>query len=214
MEPEQYGTLNLRREVLAKNGATVHDLVIYRPTAKFMLDVLDTPGNTAQTTLFMQTCVRALNGGSEPLELAAALELDPADGSEINDTIAAMVLDADKVRLPPDTGDGITAPLVYTLHRPLKLSPREDAETLTQIQFEARRMREVTEFLDATTRGEQFRAFMRLFGKPMGIAVPIMTDVLINALDFVDYFVIRGPLIMGKLTGAQGRWKKTPSPLH
>jgi hypothetical protein len=214
MEPEQYGTLELLEAVTAKNGASVKEIVIYRPSCKIMLEVLDTFGNAAQTAMLVKSCVRGLNGGAEPLELAS-LELNAADGNEIADVITALLVEADKVRLPPDSGDGVTAPLVYTLRRPIKLSPRDDAEMmLTQIEFQARRMREVTEFLDATTRGEQFRAFMRLFGKPMGIAVPIMTDTLINSLDAVDYLVIRGPLIMGKLTTAQGRWKKTVSPLH
>lgn len=212
---EEYARLDLLQDITTANGATAKELIIYRPTCKAMCEVIDAFGNSLQVERFVTTCVRALNGGNEPLEFGAD-ELNSADGSELAGVISAMVREADRVKIPSNTGDGISAPLVYTLQHPIKLTPKPDGEHLTQIGFQARRIRELSEFLDANTRGEQaqFRSFMRSFGTPMGIAVPIMSDILIDALDFVDYLVIRGPAIMGKFTTAQGRWKKTSLPLH
>jgi hypothetical protein len=212
---DEYGRLDLLQEVTTKDGKPAKEIIIYRPTCKSMMEIYDAFTNKLQVERFVGTCVRALNGGTEPIEFNAA-ELDSADGSELAGVITEMVREADTVHLPPDIGDGISAPLVYTLRYPIRLTPRPDAEVLTQLSFEARRIRELSEFLDAGVRGEaaQFRAFMRAFGTPLGIAVPVMSDILIDSLDFVDYLVIRGPAIMGKFTTARGRWKKTSSPSH
>jgi hypothetical protein len=135
------------------------------------------------------------------------------DINELSGIIFEIYEEAAAAHLPPDTGDGIKTPLVYTLQRPVKIAPGEGAETLTQIAFQAKKMREITDFLDAVPLGEtaMFRAFMRTWSTPMGVTVPMWSDNLIDAIDYLDALIIRGPQIMGKFTRSQNKWKRTSS---
>ena len=68
-------------------------------------------------------------------------------------------------------------------------------------------MASISDFLDARGETKEFHAFMRAFAKPLGVNMSVMSDILIDALDFLDYLVIRRQ-IMGKLVFARRRWKR------
>jgi len=207
---EEYGRLDLLSPIVA-NGIEAHEIVIYRPSCRAMTEVLDTPRLNVQIERFVDACCRAVNGTGEPLEFAGR-ELSSIDGSELASVITSMSEDADAVTIE-DTGDGITTPLVYTLQRPVSLTQKEDGERVLQIAFEARKVAEIQEFLDARGETKEFHTFMRIFGKPLGLQIPIMTDALINALDFLDYLVIRRQ-ILPKFINSRNRWKKASSHVH
>jgi|GEM_PF-2240535 len=207
---EEYARLELLAPVNL-DGVEIHEVVVYRPSCRAMTEVLDTARLNVQIERFVKACCRGVNGTGEPLEFAGR-ELSSIDGSELASVIGAMSEDADAVAIE-DTGDGITAPLVYTLQRPITLSLREDAERVTQLSFEVRRVGDISEFLDARGETKEFHTFMRTFAKPMGVAVPITTDALINALDFLDYLVIRRQ-ILPKFITSRNRWKKASSHAH
>lgn len=210
---EEYARLELAQEVTAGNGVKVNQLVIMRPTCKALMEILDSGAGAQQVERLVSSSVRGLNGTADLLEINSA-DILWNDANELLGIIYEMMEDGAAVHLPPETGDGIAEPLVYTLRRPVKLTQQDDAEKLTQVSFMARRVREIGEFLDARGEVAQFRAFMRLFGTPLGLRVPIFSDALIDAIDYLDALVIRGPAIMGKFTRSQRRWKKTSSPLH
>src|SRR5262249_26818505 len=108
-------------------------------------------------------------------------------------------------------GDGVTSPIIYTLQRPVKLTPTDDGEVVSQFEFLSRSVGDISEFLDARGETREFHTFMRTFGKPLGVRIPIMTDILINAIDFLDYLVSRRQ-IMGKFITSRNRWKKASLP--
>lgn len=208
--PEEFGRLDLLMPVPLPNGGEGHTLVIYRPTCKTMTEVLDTIQLTVQIERFANACCKVLNGSGEPQEFSGT-DLSCVDGSDLASVIAAMSSDADNVILE-ETGDGITAPLIYTLQRPIKLSPQlEDSETLYQFAFEAKRVGEISEFLDARGETKEFHTFMRTFGKPLQLRIPIMTDAIINALDAIDYMVLRRQ-VLPKFVASRNRWKRASSP--
>src|SRR5262245_27710810 len=201
---QEYARLELLTPVTAKGGAEAHEIIVYRPSCRAMTEVLDTARVMDQVTRSVSTSCRGLNGGGEPLEFAAT-ELNAIDGSELSSIITAMSDEADRVTLD-DTGDGITEPMVYTLRHPVRLTPREDSEVVHQISFQGQKVKDISDFLDARGETREFHSFMRAFGKPLGLRIPLMTDILIDALDFLDYLVIRRQ-IMGKLVFARRRWK-------
>jgi hypothetical protein len=202
---KEYARLELVKPVTTKGGVEAHELVVFRPTCRVMTEVLDTPRVGVQVERFVASCCRALNGSAEPLEFNSS-ELNAIDGSELSSVITEMSEEADRVTLE-ESGDGITSPLVYTLQTPIKLTPRDDAEVMRQIAFEGRRVGDISEFLDARGETKEFHSFMRAFGKPMGVSVQVMSDILIDALDFLDYLVIRRQ-IMGKLVVGRRKWKR------
>ena len=204
---EEYARLNLLAPI-SLNGSDIHEIIIYRPSCRAMTEVLDTVHLDEQIKLFVGACCRAVNGSGEPLEFPGG-ELSSIDGSELASIITSMSTDADAVVIE-ETGDGITMPLIYTLRRPIKLTKEEDGETVRQIQFEARRVAEISEFLDARGETREFHTFMRLFGKPLDMRIPIMTDALINAIDFMDYLVIRRK-ILPKFITSRNRWRRVSS---
>lgn len=204
-QQEEYGRLELLQPIPLDNGAEAHEIVIYRPSCRAMTETLDTMRLNVQIERFVEGCCKALNGTGEPLAFKGR-ELSSIDGSELASVITAMSEDADAVILE-ESGDGITAPLVYTLQRPITMSPGENGETVHQFEFMARRVADISEFLDARGETREFHTFMRTFGKPLGLRIPIMTDALINALDFLDYLVIRRQ-IMGKFINSRNRWKR------
>lgn len=210
LEPQEYGRLELLAPISLENGAEAHEVVIYRPTCRTMTEVLDTPRLHVQIERFVNACCRAVNGTGEALAFSGK-ELSSIDGAELATVITSMSEDADNVVIEDSGGDGITSPMVYTLQRPINMVGSD--ETIHQIAFEARRVREIAEFLDATGETRQFHTFMRTFGKPLGVKIPVMSDAVINALDFLDYLVIRRQ-IMGKFTTSRGRWKKASSLAH
>ena len=202
---QEYARLELLQEVTTEDGGKAHELVIFRPSSKNLFSAIEATSTSKRIEEFVKHNVRALNGGAQPLEFRAA-ELTSADAMDIVSIIGSLADEAKDV--PIGDGDGITSPLVYTLQHPIKLTPgQEGGEVVEQIQFEARRLGELSEYLDATGDVQEFLVFMRLFGKLLGTRLP-MSDAIINALDFVDYFVIRRK-IMGKLVQPQERWKKT-----
>jgi hypothetical protein len=202
----EYARLDLLREIETTTGGKSHTVVVLRPTARDMIGVMAENKVSAQIDQLVTACCRAINGTGKDLSEFKAVQLDAADGAELAAVAAAMSEDADKVEIGP--GDGVFEPLTYTLQFPIDLTPgNPDGERVTQIQFHARKLGDLSEFLDARGAGNEFYAFMRAFGTLLGTALP-MTDTVIGALDFLDYMVIRRK-IMGKLTASRGRWKKT-----
>jgi len=208
MAAKEYARLDLLQEITAKNGATAKEIVVLRPTCRQMTDVLDTQRVGVQIERFVNACVRAVNGGAEPLEFAVD-QLNALDGAELTSVINAMSEEADAVVFDTQGADGVTEPIVYTLQHPITLRRADGAEseTIHQLSFEARRVKEISEFLDAKGETREFQSFMRSFAKPLGVSMPVLSESIINALDFVDYLVIRRQ-IMGKFTFARGRWKR------
>jgi hypothetical protein len=176
-----------------------------------MTETLDTPKLNVQIERFVEGCCRAVNGTGEAMPFPGK-ELSSVDGGELASVITSMSEDADAVVLD-DSGDGITSPMIYTLQRPVTMNPNvQDPEILHQFEFMARRVSEISEFLDARGETREFHTFMRVFGKPM-LKIPVMTDALINALDFLDYLVIRRQ-ILPRFINSRHRWKKASSLAH
>jgi len=198
----------LLQEISTKSGATAKQIVVMRPTCRQMTDVLDTQRIGVQIERFVNACVRAVNGTGDPLEFATD-QLNALDGAELSGVIQEMSAEADAVVLEV-VGDGVTEPVVYTLQYPITLKRADGAEgeTIHQLAFEARKVKEISEFLDAKGETREFQAFMRSFARPLGVTMPVLSESIINALDFIDYLVIRRQ-IMGRFTFARGRWKKT-----
>jgi len=207
---EEYARLELLAPI-SQEGVEIHEVVIYRPNCKLMTEVLDTMRLGVQIERFVGACCRGLNGSGEALEFSGR-ELSSIDGSELASVISSMSEDAESVVIE-ETGDGITTPLVYNLQRPIALTQKEDAEKVRQLAFEAKRVADISEFLDARGETKEFHTFMRIFGKPLAVTIPIMTDSLINALDFLDYLVIRRQ-ILPKFITSRNRWKKASSREH
>jgi hypothetical protein len=203
----EYARLDLLRDIETSTGGRAHQLVVLRPTARDLINVFAESGVTNQLNILAGSSVRAINGSGNDLSLFDVNQLDAADGAEVAAMLSAMNGDADGV--PIGDGDGINSPLVYTLQRPLELAPAEadrEAIVVKQISFEARRLGELSEYLDARGAGNEYYAFMRSFGTLLGTKLP-MSDAIAGALDFLDYLVIRRK-IMGKLTASRGRWKR------
>jgi hypothetical protein len=204
----EYARLDLLRDIETSTGGRSHEIVVLRPTARDLINVFNESGVTKQLSVFAGTCCRAINGTGADLSPFDIKQLDAADGAEIAAVLSAMNGDADSQ--PDGIGDGITEPLVYTLQRPVELAPAEadrEAIVVKQIQFEARKLGDLSEYLDARGAGNEYYAFMRSFGTLLGTKLP-MTDAICGAVDFLDYLVIRRK-IMGKLTASRGRWKRT-----
>lgn len=200
--PTEYARLDLLRDIKMSNGAEAHSLVVFRPTARQFADMVIGDTVLERFDKFVSQCCKAQNGTGQLLDVHAE-QLDGVDGNEVADIIQEMRDDAEKIVVDTD-GDGINAPLVYTLRHPLTLS--EDV-VVTQISFVARRLGEMSEFLDATNEPNEFQVFMRIFGTMLGTKLPL-TDSIANAIDFEDYLVIRR-VIMGKLVRSRKRWRKT-----
>jgi|SRR5262245_12866693 len=200
MPSREYAHLELRQSITTRAGHETRDIVVMRPTTRDMMEILDTKGLMAQTGRFVERLVRARANGHAPAEFDAD-QIDTADASELNALLVEMLADGDGV--PVGSGDGINEPITYTLQRPITLNDAGD--TISQIQFQARRMRDVTDYLDAPA-GQDFLAFMRGFGQLLGTKLP-MSDSIINALDYVDYLTIRRKIV-GKLTGPRRKWTR------
>jgi len=201
--PQEYARLDLAREIKTEGGNTSREVVVLRPTAKGMIDVLSELKVSAQLKRLVTTCCRAVNGTGSLLMFSSD-ELDAADGAELSAVVAALSQEAEDIDIGP--GDGVFEPLVYNLRYPIELAP-PNGDVIRQIEFQARRLGDLSEYLDARGAGEEFFAFMRCFGTLLGTNLP-MTDSIIGAMDFLDYLVIRRK-VMGKLTASRGRWKKT-----
>jgi hypothetical protein len=204
---KEYARLDLLQEVSTNSGSKAKEIIIYRPTAKDLSNLFEAPTIKARLERFIGTNVRAINGADTPEEFKAA-ELSSPDVLEVIDLIGSFSREADGAPTSDDVGgDGITGPIVYNLLHEIRLSEGEDAQVIRQIQFEAKRLGELSEFLDSSGEAQEFRVFMRLFGTLLGTRLP-MSDSIINAIDFTDYYTIRKK-IMGKLVTSQNRWKRT-----
>jgi len=205
---KEYARLELLQEVSAvEGGGKSKEIVIFRPTAKDLAGMADAPTIKTRLERFIASNVRAINGGTEPVEFKAA-ELSSPDVLEVIDIIGSFSREADAAPLSDEiVGDGIGSPVVYNLLHPIKLGPQDDAEVIHQIQFEARKLGELSEFLDTSGDAQEFKTFMRLFGTLLGTKMP-MNDAIINAVDYMDYYNIR-KRIMGKLVVSQNRWRRT-----
>lgn len=211
--PLEYGRLELFRPIKLEGGAESKEIIIFRPTCKAMMDILEAAGKGLQVQIakFCDVCCKAVNGGEEPQPFNGR-QLVVIDGADLASVITAMVEDADAVTLEP-TGDGISEPYIYTLQHPIRMGSHEDADVIQQFEFEARTVGEIGEYLDARGERNEFSTFMRVFGKPLGVKIPIMSDALIEALDFVDYLVIRRRVISHFIV-SRNRWKPAFSRGH
>lgn len=198
----EYARLDLLCKVPIAGGLA-DTLIVQRPNAKAFLGIIDARNVTDQIKQFVSSSCRAMNGTGEALPFDAN-ELDAADAAELAGIATEMASEADNYSLPVDAGDGITAPLVYTLLHPIKLS---NDDTITQVSFQARKIGDLSEFLDSRGMTNEYHAFMRAFGQLLGTKLP-MNDALVDALDFADFLIIRKH-IMGKLAVSRRRWKKT-----
>lgn len=201
--PAEYARLDLAREIDSSNGVSCHEVVVLRPTARMMIDVLAEAKTSSQLSRLVSGCCRAVNGTGELLPFSAD-QLDAADGADLAAVVASMSREADDIDIGP--GDGVLEPLVYNLRYPIELAPPE-GDVIRQIEFVAKRLGDLSDFLDARGAGQEFFAFMRAFGTLLGTRLP-MSDTIIGAMDFLDYLVIRRK-IMGKLTGSRGKWRRT-----
>lgn len=201
----EYARLDLLREIATATGGKSHEIVVLRPAARDLIAVFGEAKVTGQLRRFVGSCCRAINGTGKDLSEFSADELDAADGAELAAILGAMSEEADKIEVG-NGGDGIFEPLVYNLQHPIELAP-PDGDVIRQVSFEARKLGDLSEYLDARGAGNEFYAFMRSFGTLLGTVLP-MTDSIIGAVDFIDYLVIRRK-IMGKLTASRGRWKRT-----
>lgn len=211
-QKEEYGRLELLKPVPLEGGAEGHEVVIYRPFCRGMTEVLDTSKLVTQVERFVDACCYAFNGSGEPMKFHGR-DLSSVDASELAGVIAEMTQDADTIQVSEEqNGDGVTQPMIYTLQRPVKLitTNSDNNEVVQQISFEARKLSEISEFLDARGETREFHTFMRLFGKPLDLRIPVMSDYIINALDFIDYMVIRRT-ILPKFIVSRNRWKKQSS---
>jgi len=202
--PLIYGRLELLSEITGPDGAHGTELVVLRPTARAMAAVIDAPGQRAALTAFVKDCCRITNGtgGFHTFDIN---ELNASDASEIGAILASVGEDASVGTEIRTEADGINSPIVYDLKYPIDLGGG-DGEVIRQISFQARKVRDITEFLDATGAERRFYAFMHCFGQLLGTRLP-MADSFIGAMDVADYLTIVQS-IMGKLTGPRGRWKK------
>jgi len=203
--PQIYARLQLLAP-LQINGDALRDVVIYRPTARAMTEVLDTPRLNVQGERFVDQCCRLTNGDGRE-ERFQFSEMNCVDSAEIAGIIGSMSQDAEAIVLE-STGDGITEPIIYTCKSPIKMNALDpNSELVEQFEFMARKVGEIAEYLDARGETRQFFTFMRLFGKPLGVRIPIMTDALIGALDFIDYLAITRQIIP-RFINSRGRWRK------
>jgi hypothetical protein len=207
MAQQEYARLPLLQDVTTLSGSKAHEVVFYRPTAKMLFDSLTHTTIAKRIEAFVAINARALNGSDKPEEFKAS-ELSSGDVVEVIDLMTSLQREADDINLAEADGDGVNAPIVYTLQHPIHLTPgKDDGEVVHQIEFSARTLGELSEFLDSNGERQEFSLFMRLFGKLLGTNLP-MSDAIINALDFVDYYAIRRK-IMGKLVTSRERWKRT-----
>jgi len=204
--PQEYGRLDLSREIATSDGGLSREIVMTRPNARTMIDVFNDPRSSAQTAKLVAACCRAVNGRDEMASFESA-QLDASDAAELMAMIASITDEADNISI--GDGDGVSEPLTYDLRYPIELSRMDNAspEVIRQIQFVAKKLGDISEFLDAKGGAQEFYAFMRAFGTLLGTKLP-MSESIIGAMDFLDYLVIKGK-IMGKLTSARGRWKRT-----
>src|SRR5215470_14454057 len=174
LRPE-YARLELLQEITTSNGSKAREIIFYRAKCSDMTALISDVRGGDRIEHFVASCCRAVNGGAEPLPFSSR-ELDASDAAEVSSVMNTMWREGES--LEPTTkegapghmtdGDGISSPIVYTLLHEIKLNPAEDAEAIKQIQFQARRVGEISEYLDS--RGEptkEFSAFMRTFGQLM-----------------------------------------------
>jgi hypothetical protein len=88
--------------------------------------------------------------------------------------------------------------------------PEHEWETVHQIEFLAKKVGDIAEFLDARGETREFHAFCRTFGKPLGLRFPLMSDGIVNQMDYADYLAIRRT-ILPKFVVSRNRWRKEPS---
>lgn len=194
-----YAELDLSRPVETSAGMS-RTLVVMRPSAGILMSTIDARTPMDAITNFLSKACKARVDGGELVDIKG-IDLDVADAGDLTDVIQAMSRDADDA--PDAEGDGLDTPMVYTLAHPVQLT--ED-QTVRQIEFKAKKLGEVADFLNARGATEEFLAFMRNFGRILGLGLP-MTDSFSRALDFFDYLVIKDKY-MGKLAVSRRRWKK------
>lgn len=197
----EYARVPLLAPITLSNGSMCNEIIVYRPPCHVMTEVLDTVKLNVQIERFVSGCCKAMNGTGTPVAFDGG-ELSSIDASEFASIIGAMSNDADTM-LVEESGDGITEPFLYTLKRPVQMGD----ETVRQFEFKARKISDISEYLDARGETREFHSFMRTFGKPIGLRFPLMSDALINALDFEDYLRIRRQ-VLPKFVTSRSRWKK------
>jgi hypothetical protein len=208
-QQEEYASLELAQEIESKGGGKAKNLVVLRPSGVEMMEVLSGGTHSQQLKSFVRKLCRVTNGSGKYSEVSNPEELSALDGAELAEIMVDMSRIGNDVEVF-NGGDGISAPITYNLMRPLRLVKQGDDEAedvvISQIQFQAGKMGDLSEFLDAEGARNEFIVFMRRFGTLLGTTLP-MTDGIIAMLDVLDYLVIRKK-IMGKFVMGQKRWKR------
>lgn len=200
---EVYARFELISEI---NGG--RQLVFLRPNASDLTAALDGVGNKELLSRLVSSCCRVTSNGEGKLTALDVDQLDAADSAEVFDIVLAILREADDYNVTV-RANGLDEPIVYDLRYPVLLHGRQDGEVVRQIQFQARKVGEITNFIDSRGVQQKFYTFMRGFGSLLGTQLP-MADAIIGAIDFLDYLVI-AQHIMGKLTAPRGRWSKISS---
>lgn len=198
-----YASLELIAEIKGKDGSTGRDVIVRRPSARDLIAVNDEEKVADQLAQFVTRCCRLVNGNGKFAEFDSR-DLQATDGAEFGSILVAMMREVDRHE-PTLIGDGINEPIVYNLKYPVQLAV--DGDTIKQIQFQAKKIGDISDFLDAKAgSGEEFYAFMRSFGELLGTRLP-MSDSMIAAMDFEDYLNIR-KYILPKLVNSRSKWKR------
>lgn len=195
--PKLYATLgDLVRPITTESGATADSVSIFRLTFGQAAPIFETDDPIRRIQAFCDTSCRA-GDGSEKIVIDS---IDAADAAEL---VAALVEMATPDKDLSFEGDGVSHPMVYTLRHPIKLTSTQD---LTQFEFSARTLGQISGFLNAEGEVASFREFMRGFSAIVGVPMPV-TDSIVDALDIQDYANVKEH-IMGKLTKSRGRLKR------
>lgn len=195
--PKLYATLEgLDRPITTESGATTDSVHIYRLSFGQAAPIFETDDPIRRIQAFCDAACRAAEGG----EKINVESIDAADAAEL---VAALVDMATPDKDLKFEGDGVSHPMVYTLKHPLKITATQD---ITQFEFSARTLGQISGFLNAEGEVASFREFMRSFSAIVGVPLPV-TDTIVDALDLEDYANVKEH-IMGKLTKSRGRLKR------
>lgn len=127
-------------------------------------------------------------------------ELMSPDSMEIQAAILELIKHDDGFK--PE-GDGIDEPVVYTLKHPFAYG---SDDTISQISFAARRVKDISEFLNADGERERILSFFRCFGTLLGTEKPF-TDIVLSLMDAEDVATVHR-VIIPLLAGKRGKLRK------
>ena len=176
-----YAELELSRPVETSAGLST-TLVVMRPTAGILMSTVDARRPWTRITNFLSKACKA-QVGEELVDLKSSTWTSRRGRPDRHHPG-----DVPGGRRGPG-GGGRRSRHSHGLH-PHPSIPLSEEQTVRQIEFRAKKLGEVADFLNARGATEEFLAFMRNFGRLLGLGIPL-TDGVSRALDFYDYLVIR-----------------------